>query len=122
MSVQRRGKNGLQLPHSTEQRAIALLLQRLDRLVRESHTRLLESVESRFEIHERELQSQRRRQCLKDSSSGRDDFAANAISRNETLSRSVSMASLTKMDEIAAYLSGTYDLPFWTTVLVDTRE
>ena len=69
------------LPHSSKQGAIALVLQRRDRLLRQCDTRVLERLKASIEVYEAELQAQRCRQSFQYPPSCRDDFATNAIAR-----------------------------------------
>lgn len=71
------------LPHSTKQCTIALLLQGLDSLVRQSSTGPLEGIEAGIQIDEGELESQRRGQSFEDAFASGNDFTANAISGDE---------------------------------------
>jgi hypothetical protein len=71
-------------PDSTEQSTIALLLQRLDSLLRQRNAILLELVESSIEVHERKVQTQALGQSLEDLPSSRNDLTANAVTREKT--------------------------------------
>lgn len=72
------------LPDSTEQGAIALLLQGLDRLLGQSNAVLLELIETSVQVDEGEVQTQALGQSLEDLPSGRDDLAANAVTGEQT--------------------------------------
>lgn len=71
------------LPHSTKQRTVALVLQRLDRRIRQRSSRPLEGVEACIQIHEGELQTQRGGQSFQNASACRNDFSTDAIAGDE---------------------------------------
>ena len=66
-----------------EQRAVALLLQRLDRLVGQRDALLLECLEAGLEVDEGELEPEGGGERLEDASSGGDDLLADAITGDE---------------------------------------
>ena len=72
------------LPDSTEQSTVALLLQGLDGLLRQSDTILLELIEASIKVDEGEVQTQALRQSLEDLPSSRNDLTANAVTREQT--------------------------------------
>ena len=76
-----KGKGEAPLPHSTKQRAIAFLLQRFNRLLRQCCTITLELLETSLEIHKGELQAQGGREGFEDAPSGRYDFSPDAVAR-----------------------------------------
>lgn len=71
-------------PDSTEQSTVALLLQGLDGLLRQSDTILLELIEASIKVDEGEVQTQALRQSLEDLPSSRNDLTANAVAREQT--------------------------------------
>jgi len=70
--------------HGTEESTIALLLQRVDGLLGQGNASLLEGLETSFQVDEGEGQTQRLGQGLEDATTGRNDLAANAITRDQT--------------------------------------
>lgn len=75
---------GLSLPDCTEQGTIALLFEGLDGLLGQSDAVLLELIETSIQVDEGEVQTQALGQSLEDLPSGRDDLAANAVTREQT--------------------------------------
>jgi hypothetical protein len=71
-------------PNSPKQRTITLLLQRLNRLLRQRNTVLLELVETSIQVDEREVQPKTLGKCLEDLPSSRDDLTANAVAGEQT--------------------------------------
>lgn len=63
-------RRGCNTPDSAEERTVALLLQRLDGLVRQGGAGLLESLEARIEVDKVELQVQGGGQRLENPSAG----------------------------------------------------
>jgi len=70
--------------HGTEESTIALLLQCVDGLLGQGNASLLEGLEASFQVDEGEGQTQRLGQGLEDATAGRNDLAANAITRDQT--------------------------------------
>ena len=66
-------------PHSPKKRTITLLLQRLDRLLRQRNAVLLELVETSIQMDEGEVQTKALGQGLEDLPSSRDDLTADAV-------------------------------------------
>lgn len=62
------------LPHGTEQGTLALLLQRLNRLVGKGSAGVLEGLEAGVQVDEGELEAQRCGQSLKHAAAGGDDL------------------------------------------------
>lgn len=58
------------LPNSSKQSAVTFLIQRLDRLIRQSGLGTQKGVVARLEVDKGELQAQRRRQSFEDASTG----------------------------------------------------
>lgn len=76
-------------PHSTKERTVAFLLERFHSLLREGDTSLLESIETRLQINERERQAKRFRKSFKQAPTCWNDLSANAVAGNETYVKSV---------------------------------
>lgn len=68
------------LPHGAEKRAIALLLQNVYCLIRQSNACLLKRLEAGIEVYKGEFEAKRRRESFEDASSSRYDFAALQVS------------------------------------------
>lgn len=73
---------GMNIPHGSEQRTIALFLKCLDCLLRQRGASLLECLEAGIEVHEGEFETCRFGKGLEDAAAGGDNFAANAIAGN----------------------------------------
>jgi hypothetical protein len=71
------------VPHGPEERAIALLLQRLNRLLWQCRTSLLESLEAGVEVDKGEFETCGLWEGLENAAAGGDDFAANAVAGDE---------------------------------------
>jgi hypothetical protein len=67
-----------------EERAIALRLEDLDCLVRESGSGLLEGLEAGFEVDELEFQAQGGGEGFEDAAAGGNDFFADSVAGDET--------------------------------------
>jgi hypothetical protein len=74
---------GEDVRHSAEQRAIAVALERLDRLVGQRLPALLERLEAGFVVGEAKFETEGRGQRFEDAASRWDDFAADAVARNK---------------------------------------
>jgi hypothetical protein len=70
-------------PDSSEQRAIAFLLERLDSLIWKSSTRSFKRVEPSIEFNKTELKLQRGWESFQNSPTSGNNFAANAVSCNK---------------------------------------
>lgn len=71
-------------PHGTKQGTIALLLQSLDSLLRQSNAVLLELIETSIQVDKGEVQTKALGQSLEDLPSSRDDLTANAVAGEQT--------------------------------------
>lgn len=71
------------LPHSSEQRTVTLLLQRLHRLLRQRDAGLLKRLEACIQVYEGEFEAERGGECFEDASSAGNDFTANAVAAYE---------------------------------------
>lgn len=72
--------------HSTEKRAIAIALERLNCHIWQRLPLLLERLEASFVVREVELQAKRRRQRFEDAAPSWDDLTADTVARNEACS------------------------------------
>ena len=72
-------QEGQPLPHSAKQCTITFLLKCFYSLLWQSNACLLEQFESCIEIYKREFESEGGRECFENTSSCRNNFAANAI-------------------------------------------
>jgi len=80
-----RDRGAFCVPHSSEERAIALFLQHLDRLVRQGGAGRFEAVEARIEVNEGEAQPETAWESFENTAAGGDDFAADAVTGDEAL-------------------------------------
>lgn len=70
-----------------EERTVTVALERLDRLVGQGHTLLLERLKTGVEMRKGELQAETRWQSFEDAAACGDDLAANAVAWNEACTK-----------------------------------
>lgn len=70
--------------YGAEQRTVAFCLEGVDGLLREGSTGLFEGLETGFEVDKGELEAQRSRQGFEEAATGRNDFLADAVTRDKT--------------------------------------
>lgn len=81
--------------HSSEEGAIALALQHINRLVRQSDALLLERLKAGIQVGEAELQTQAGGQRLEDAAARGDDFTADAVAGDQACRPTASQLACT---------------------------